>query len=286
MKIVVIDKKVTSLEVSGKVLHVEGRKIPLHLIDTLIIATHLSVETKALLALGRSGIFVICIDSRQNALLIHSHQAHNGDLKLSQYKAATDPLPVAKVILTEKIMRHIRQIALHDTLLDSETVLHKIEQAEDIAALLGIEGAFSRDYFGRYFALFPPSLRPRSRSRQPPLDPVNAMLSYYYTLFYHLIAVRLYAFGFEPSIGFLHKPFRSHFALASDVLEPFRAVINEEVYRLFETQYISAKDFSKKGKGVYLRYEKRAELWREFRTFYAANEAEIERVIQKIRGML
>jgi len=179
MKIVVIDK---------------------HLIDTLIIATHLSVETKALLALGSSGIFVICIDNRQHALLIHSHQAHNGDLKLSQYKAATNPLPLAKMILTEKIMRHIRQIALHDTLLDSKALLHKIEQSEDIATLLGIEGAFSRDYFGRYFALFPPS--------------------------------------------------------------------------------------SKKGKGVYLRYEKRAELWREFRAFYAANEAEIERIIQKIRGML
>ena len=105
-------------------------------------------------------------------------------------------------------------------------------------------------------------------------------------LLYHLIAIRLYAFGFEPSIGFLHKPFRSHFALASDLMELFRAEVNEEVFRLFHENVVEKKDFAKKGEGVYLRYEKRVEIYKQFKLFYHQLETRLDKEIANIRSQL
>jgi CRISPR-associated protein Cas1 len=134
--------------------------------------------------------------------------------------------------------------------LDVSKVLDNIESAKSIQQLLGLEGSFSKRYFTQYFKLFPKRLHHGKRSKQPPLDPVNAMLSFFYMVVYNLITVRLLSFGFEPSIGFMHQPFRSHNALASDFMELFRADINAFVFRLFDEKKVTSSDFTKKN-GVY-----------------------------------
>lgn len=75
------------------------------------------------------------------------------------------------------------------------------------------------------------------RTKQPPLDPVNATLSFVYTLLYYDIASKLVMSGFEPSISYLHEPFREHFALASDIEECVRADANSFVTKLFWKTY-------------------------------------------------
>ena len=287
MKLLVIDKKAQRLEIKGALLYSNERKIPLRLIDTLIVArSDAIVSAKTLLKLGEANIFTLFTDDRQRVVLAHSHRSHNAELKLSQYRAALSPLPLAKTILATKIRLHAKQLRIHDVILAYEDLIAQIDGAETTETLLGIEGAFSRRYFGYYFSLLPKTLHGGKRSKQPPKDPVNAMLSYYYTLFYHLIAIRLYGYGFEPAIGFLHKPFRAHFALASDMMEFCRAEINEEVYRLFHEKVLSKSDFSKRGEGVYLRYEARTALWKYFRKFYASQETQIDKQIATIRRML
>lgn len=101
------------------------------------------------------------------------------------------------------------------------------------------------------------------RSKQPPQDPVNAVLSYWYALYHNIITAKLLSYGFEPSIGYLHKPFREHNALSSDIMEFFRAEINEAVMHLFKNNILEIEDFSKKG-GVYLRFEGRKKVWSHF----------------------
>ena len=66
-----------------------------------------------------------------------------------------------------------------------------------------------------------------------------------------------------PSIGFLHQAFRTHSALSSDILELFRASINQAVISVFEHKLLTQSDFSKRG-GVYLKYEGRKKVWGEF----------------------
>ncbi len=287
MNIVIVDKKESALSVKNDLLTIDTRKIPLHLIDTLLLVGTQNLKSTDLTRLSAGGVQVVLLSSdfTKSALLITT-SAKNAELKLSQYRACTTKaLPIAKMILTRKVTLHAEQLQKHQISMETESVRKQIHEATTLDTLLGIEGSFSRAYFVHYFALFPKTLHKGKRTKRPPKDPLNALLSWYYTLFYNLIAVRLIGFGFEPSLGFLHRPFRSHMALASDLLELYRADINEFVHDIFARKLVTPRDFSKKG-GVYLRYEGRKKLWQPFRTFAAALEPRIDASISEIRGLL
>ena len=287
MNIVIVDKKESTLSVKNDLLTIDTQKIPLHLIDTLLLVGTQNLKSTDLTRLSAGGVQVVLLSSdfTKSALLITT-SAKNAELKLSQYRACTTKaLPIAKMILTRKVTLHAEQLQKHQISMETESVRKQIHEATTLDTLLGIEGSFSRAYFVHYFALFPKTLHKGKRTKRPPKDPLNALLSWYYTLFYNLIAVRLIGFGFEPSLGFLHRPFRSHMALASDLLELYRADINEFVHDIFARKLVTPRDFSKKG-GVYLRYEGRKKLWQPFRTFAAALEPRIDASISEIRGLL
>ncbi len=98
--------------------------------------------------------------------------------------------------------------------------------------LLGIEGAAARQYF-KYFST---KLKKdhtvfqfKERNRRPPKDPINAMLSYIYALLAKELTITLLSVGFDPYLGFLHRPRYGRPALALDMMEEFRPIICDAV---------------------------------------------------------
>lgn len=287
MKLIIIDKKECDIRIKNGALMIDAQKLPFHLIDALLIIGSHTLKTADLTRLGAEGIQVLLLSANfTQSAIIAPAGAKNAELKLAQYRACTTKaLPIARIILSRKIAAHANQLKKHEIILETKRVIEQVREADSLDVLLGIEGSFSRAYFGYYFTLFPKTLHKGKRTKRPPLDPLNALLSWFYTLFYNLIAMRLTGFGFEASLGFLHRPFRSHMALASDLLELYRADINQFVYDVFAQKLVVPNDFSKKG-GVYLRFEGRKKLWRPFREFSAALEPRIDESISEIRGLL
>ncbi len=287
MNIVVVDKKDVLLKTDNSTLVVDTQKVPFRLIDTLIIIGKTSLKTTDIIKLTADKIDILLLSyNYKNASIITSTLRKLPELKLRQYnKATTLPLPIAKNILSKKINFHIEHLREHEIDIDFTPYTHKISDATDLDSLLGIEGSFSRLYFEHYFSFFPKSLHKSKSSKRPPLDPLNAMLSLNYTIFYNLISIRLMAYGFEPGIGFLHRPFRSHNALASDMLELIRADINAYVYDIFTKRIIVQSDFTNRG-GVYLKYEGRKKLWSHFRELSSMLESKIDEGIKELRSAL
>ena len=286
MKIAFIDKKDALLKVENKTLKVDEQKIPLRLLDTIVLASSCRLESRDVVKITTEGITLLLLSSRGDEVaIVHSSLSKNAGLKLAQYKAQSRALELAKYFVAEKIKCHAEQLLKHEVALDIFEVLEKVESAKSIEILLGIEGSFSRLYFSHYFALFSKRLHFGKRSRNPPQDPVNAMMSFFYMMSYNLITVRLLSFGFEPSIGFLHKPFRSHNALASDFMELFRADVNAFIFRLFDEKLLESNDFSKNN-GVYLKYEARKKIWGEFKAFSHKLEIKLDIEIANLRIML
>jgi CRISPR-associated protein Cas1 len=113
-------------------------------------------------------------------------------------------------------------------------------------SLQGLEGAAA----ARYFSVFGHLLRADTglsfdtRSRRPPRDPVNALLSYGYTLLLHQAIAALQVAGLDPYIGFLHSTQYSKPALALDLMEEFRApVVDSVVLTLVNNRILQADDF-------------------------------------------
>ncbi|MCK9441817.1 MAG: CRISPR-associated endonuclease Cas1 [Methanothrix sp.] len=130
------------------------------------------------------------------------------------------------------------------------------QTASSSQSLLGIEGAAAECYFSRFANLLKEGGKDFSftdRNRRPPKDPVNAVLSYLYGILVKDLFVTLYAVGFDPYLGFYHRPRYGRPALALDMMEEFRPLIADSVaINLFNNEEISKKDFIKTRAGVSL----------------------------------
>lgn len=105
-----------------------------------------------------------------------------------------------------------------------------------------------------YFQAWRTALNPQwnftGRKRRPPPDPINALLSFGYTLLFHNVFSLLRTRGLNTHIGFLHTERAGHPALVSDIMEEFRApIIDATVLSLILNNQITPQDFTKNEKG-------------------------------------
>ncbi len=219
MNITIIDKKDITLKVENNTIKFDDIKLPFRLSDAIILSSNIIVNSKDLIKITKNGINIILINNHTNSSsIITSTKQKNGELKQKQYEALSRRIDIAKYIISEKLKRHTFNLRANGIVIDIKKYLEKLEICDDVQTILGIEGAFSREYFGHYFTLFPKKLHNSKRTKRPPQDPINALLSFFYTILYNIITIRLLGFGFDPSISYLHVPFRNHNALSSDLL--------------------------------------------------------------------
>ena len=114
---------------------------------------------------------------------------------------------------------------LHNTVLQLREDRRRVKAAGSLESLRGLEGQAARAYFEGLRSLLGAEWGFSARLKQPPPDPVNAMLSLGYTLLYHSVAGLLQARGLNAYLGVFHSSGGNHFALASDVMEEFRSVV-------------------------------------------------------------
>ncbi|MEU6026950.1 CRISPR-associated endonuclease Cas1 [Streptomyces tauricus] len=93
------------------------------------------------------------------------------------------------------------------------------------AALMGVEGAATRDYFAALGRVLGPTWAFTHRRRRPPPDPVNALLSFGYTLLTRETVAAVELAGLDPAVGYLHEMHRARPSLALDLIEEFRPLI-------------------------------------------------------------
>ena len=278
MKIVIVDKPEVKLEVQKNQLYVDGTGVPLRLMEMLVLGHDIKLSSKLVLKLAKEGIAIMYISKHNEDMALTLPQfSKNSEIKMAQYAALNQRLGMAKYFVDEKIKRHIKHLSSVGIKVDEPMWKEKVQQADSVEQLLGVEGIFSKVYFQHYFALFSPALHKGKRSKRPALDPVNAMLSYGYSIVYNLLTTKLYMVGFEPSISYLHTPYRSHYALSSDFMELFRADINEKVLDWFNDGLLVVEDFKMKN-GVYLSYESRKKIWPHVKSLmnYISKEADKE----------
>jgi len=110
--------------------------------------------------------------------------------------------------------------------------------------LNGIEGNATKVYFASLRELVPAGFGFECRKRRPPPDPFNALLSLGYTLLYAHVDSLLRVDGLLPVKGFYHRSHGSHSALASDLMEPFRHVVEREALHMLQRKRLKPDDFT------------------------------------------
>lgn len=164
----------------------------------------------------------------------------NGYTKAAQFKAAADGafcLKIAKAFVFAKGQNQrtmLRRNSDKDLDLELEAMarlLKKVDAVSSLEELLGIEGNLASNYFSQFKHLLRPksvseiSFDFTSRNRRPPRDPVNALLSFGYSILAKECTIALAATGLDPFWGFYHQPRHGRPSLALDLMEEFRPLI-------------------------------------------------------------
>lgn len=145
----------------------------------------------------------------------------------------------------------------------------ELEQCAGIDRMRGIEGVAASIYFAQFDRMLGDNIEFifNERSRRPPKNEVNAVLSFLYTQLTHDVVAALESVGLDPAVGYLHtlRPGRPSFAL--DLIEEFRAPLCDRLtITLFNRKQLASKHFEAQGEGIYLNEKGRREVlsaWRD-----------------------
>lgn len=131
--------------------------------------------------------------------------------------------------------------------------IEMLERAESVDTTRGVEGDGARTYFSVFDHLITASKEHfyfRERTRRPPLDNVNALLSFLYTLLVHDIVGALECVGLDPAVGFLHRDRPGRQGLALDLMEELRPVLADRVaLSLINRKQVNEDGFSRSESG-------------------------------------
>jgi len=137
-----------------------------------------------------------------------------------------------------------------------DRIIDKLMLEGDADQLRGLEGEAAACYFGVFGLLVrtdDPMFVFKGRSRRPPLDAMNALLSLFYTLLTHDCRGALESVGLDPAVGFLHRDRPGRPSLALDLMEEFRPVLADRLaLSLVNRKQLTAKDFQVMENGAVL----------------------------------
>jgi CRISPR-associated protein Cas1 len=265
-----LDDQHSSIRISGQEFVIttgdqERERIPFAWVERIVIAGNVQISTQALTSLLKESIPVCFMSTKGNyrgclQTPTHKHAA----LRIAQFERFRDPVfrrKQASSFIEAKVkncrtalLKHRR--AHHDFHCDMELEgmnceLNKLKDTPSIEGLMGHEGVAAHWYFMAFGNMVRKEFSFKTRSRRPPKDPVNAMLSLGYTLLYNEFVTATEAIGMDPNIGFLHSVDYGRASLASDMVEEFRWLIDGLVLGLVNKSIVQPDDFISQADGSF-----------------------------------
>lgn len=241
-------------------------RVPLHHLCAIVCFGDILVSPGLIGRCAEDGITITLLDRNGRfRARVEGPTSGNVLLRCAQFRASTDAAAVvelARSIVTGKL-RNSRGVlqrgardakdsadaeAMDAVVVKLEASLRAAGAAGDLETLRGVEGEGARSYFGALSHALRAGLRSdfamNGRSRRPPRDRFNALLSFVYTLLIHDCRSALETAGLDPQIGFLHALRPGRPGLALDLVEEFRPVLADRlVLTLLNRGQITAKDF-------------------------------------------
>ena len=276
--------------VSVRVDGTERLRVPLHNIGHIVCFGAIGCSP-ALMAFCADSNVAVSFMTRTGRLLarVTGFTPGNVLLRRQQYRFADDPaatVAIVRSILLGKIANSrtvlLRAVRDHPDGADREKAtvaadrlrqtLDDVAGFDDTARLRGLEGSASRDYFSAFNGMITnpdETFRFAGRSRRPPKDRVNTLLSFLYAMLTSDARSACEATGLDPAVGFLHRDRPGRPGLALDLVEEFRAILADRVaLSLINRQQVRASGFvidegggvtmdDKTRKAVLMAYQKR-----------------------------
>lgn len=260
--------------ISVKVEEEVKLRVPIHHVGSVVCFGNIGLSTPLMHRLAMDGVGLVMLDSNGRfKARLEGGVSGNVLLRQAQHQRAVDivsTLGIAKSCVAGKI-KNSRQVllrgareakgeedaaALTRAANNLAASLRALPGAFDIDVVRGIEGEAARNYFEALNLLVREDLRSvfqlDGRTRRPPRDRFNAMLSFLYSMLMNDCRSACEAAGLDPQVGFLHVLRPGRAALALDLMEEFRPLADRLALTLINRGQVGEKDFSEREGGAVL----------------------------------
>ncbi|HIT01927.1 MAG TPA: type I-C CRISPR-associated endonuclease Cas1 [Candidatus Enterenecus merdae] len=252
----------------------EVARYPLHTLSGIVSFSYSGASPALMGACAQRDIaLAFCTPRGRFLARVTGESSGNVLLRRAQYRVADDPGPccrIARSMIFGKVYNAQWSIQRtrrdHGLRVDGESLataaghlkglLPQIASEASLESLRGLEGASATVYFGVFEQLIlreKPLFAFSGRSRRPPLDPVNALLSFAYSLLTHDCAAALESVGLDSYVGFLHRDRPGRASLALDLMEELRPCMADRfVLTLLNNRVVGEQDFDHLENGAVL----------------------------------
>lgn len=246
-------------------------RVPMHTLESIVCFGRVSASPPFMGFCGERRVLLSFL-SEQGKFLARCQGATMGNILLrrQQYRLADEgssaarvaqPMVLAKVANCRNVvLRAARESegdrsALQVAAEELRGTLTRIDKgAPELEVLRGMEGEAAQKYFGVFDEMIvaqKADFQFRGRSRRPPMDRINALLSFVYTLLVHDCVAALESVGLDPYCGFLHRDRPGRPSLALDLMEELRPVVADRVVlTLVNRQQVQSGDFEERENGA------------------------------------
>lgn len=247
-----------AITLRGEQLIVDGptaghQTLAIHVVSHVVLLGHVRATVPLLLALARATVPVFFC--RRTGELIAEFGPHAPDWPVWEQQAAkaSDPATVlafSRAVVQAKL-HNTATLAVRLKLEGADAIADDIRELErqcleqsEVAAVRGFEGRGAALFFGCLQASLDPAWAFTGRKKHPAPDPVNAMLSFAYTIVYNHISTAIYAAGLHPRIALFHERRGTYHALACDLQEELRYLADAHVIGMIHRNEIASADFA------------------------------------------
>lgn len=262
------------------VMEIEGEirgRIPVHMLESLVCIGRVLVSPPLLGYCSEQGITISYLTPNGKFLArVEGPVSGNVLLRREQYRRSDDPAGCAAIVANLLVGKVHNQRAVigralrdhGDKFMEDERgalafthkrlarIADKLLLEKNLDVLRGLEGEAAQAYFGVFNHLIRvrgETFRFAGRNRRPPLDAVNALLSFLYTLLTHDCRSALESVGLDPAVGYLHRDRPGRPSLALDLVEEFRPVLADRLaLSLINRRQLSESDFRSMDNGAVL----------------------------------
>ncbi len=249
-------------------------------VDHVMLFGNIQVTTQALHKMLDQGI-ELALFSFSGKLLgqLTPPQTKNIPLRLAQFEQHKNDgfkLMIAKSIVDAKLQNAVKMVLQHrrkhpesistDEARELDKFKEKVADSQTLDSLRGVEGSGTAKYFQLFSRMLKPLWTFTARTRRPPKDPVNAVLSFGYVVVGAEIQALLDGVGFDPYLGFYHCVDYGRPGLALDMLEEFRhPLVDRLALSLFNLQVFSESDFVQyRQGGIYLNTDGKRKFFKQY----------------------
>ena len=227
-----------------------SKPLPINKIYSIYAYGQITISSQVINLFAKEGIPIHFFNyyGYYNGSFYPREQLLSGDLLIKQAEHYIDfskRIKLAKLFVEGSAKNILKVLSYYKIENNIKETLTELEKTNKITEVMNVEGRIRAEYYNYFDDILPDEFKMEGRSRQPPKNMINSLISFGNSMMYSTVLTELYNTQLNPTISYLHEPSERRFSLALDLSEIFKPfLVDRIIFYLVNKKMITKKDFN------------------------------------------